>query len=213
MLYEPHQNAVFAALLTHGNPGSREFTTESKVPDQQLWGAFKTGDELAFIKIYKSYYRQLFDYGCRYSADTEMIKDCLHDFFLYLRKNRLGFSDTNAIKPYLFKAFRRRVIDYLKKKNYQLNLEEPSKYAALNVECSSEVIYINKQIYAEQSARLSKALGTLDKKGRKAIYYFYFKGHSYQQIAELLQLSHVSSARRVMYRSLRQLRNFLAIQN
>ncbi|RYY16531.1 MAG: sigma-70 family RNA polymerase sigma factor, partial [Chitinophagaceae bacterium] len=177
MLYEPHQDAICVALTAPVKSESLDFAADTKLPDQVLWGAFKTGDDLAFIKIYKNYHRQLFDYGCRYSTDKEMIKDCLHDFFLYLRKNRLGFSDTNAIKPYLFKAFRRRVIDYLKKNNHQVNLAEPSHYAALNVECSSEAIYINKQLYAEQSERLTKALSTLDKKGRTAIYYFYFKGH------------------------------------
>jgi RNA polymerase sigma-70 factor (ECF subfamily) len=175
-----------------------------------LWDAFKKGDELAFIRIYKTYSPLLYDYGCKYSQDKEMVRDCLHDFFLYLKKNKLGFGDTTSIKLYLFKSFRRRIVDYLKKNNYDFNLREPSEYSPLNVESSIEAVYINKQINAEQLEKLSKALNALDSKERKAIYYFYFKGLSYEQIAEVFNFAHVSSARRVMYRSLRQLRHFFS---
>ncbi len=209
MLYESPKDAICSAFLPPCKT-EPELCRDTKLSDKLLWDSFKEGDELAFIKIYKNYSTQLFDYGCRYTADREMVRDCLHDFFLYLRKNRLGFSDTNSIKPYLFKAFRRRIVEYLKKNNYQLNLKEPSEYSPFNVESSIESVYINKQVYAEQLERLSKALSSLDSKGRKAIYYFYFKGLSYEQIAELLKFSHVSSARRVMYRSLRQLRHFFS---
>ena len=210
MLCEPQKQAICSAFLSPGKPGNLTYVADNKLSDKLLWDAFKKGDELAFIKIYKNYSTQLFDYGCRYSTDKEMVRDCLHDFFIYLRKNRLGFSDTNSIKLYLFKAFRRRIVEYLKKNNYELNLKEPSEYSPFNVESSTEAVYINKQVYAEQLERLSKALSSLDSKGRKAIYYFYFKGHSYEQIAELFKFSHVSSARRVMYRSLRQLRHFFS---
>lgn len=210
MLYDSQKKAICSALLSSGKTGNLNYVADNNLSDKLLWDAFKKGDEPAFIKIYKNYSTQLFDYGCRYSADKEMVRDCLHDFFIYLRKNRLGFSDTNSIKLYLFKAFRRRIIDYLKKNNYELNLKEPSEYSPFNVESSTEAVYINKQVNAERLERLSKALSLLHSKERKAIYYFYFKGLSYEQIAELFHFSHVSSARRVMYRSLRQLRHFFS---
>ena len=176
--------------------------------DKVLWNAFKKGDEAAFERIYKNYSTLLFDYGCRYSSDREMVRDCLQDFFLYLKKNRSGFSDTTSIKLYLLKAFKRRILEYLKRNKYAFTLKEPSEYSHLNVESSIEAVYISKQINAEQLEKLQKALGALDSKERKAIYYFYFRGLSYEQIAEMFNFAHVSSARRVMYRSLRQMRNF-----
>lgn len=114
---------------------------------------------------------------------------------------------------YLLKAFRRRVIEYLKKNNWQYNVKEPNEYAHFGVELSIEAVYINKQVKAEQLEELNKALRKLNRIEREAIYYFYFKGLSYEQIAEIFKFSHVSSARRVMYRSLRQLRSFLVIHN
>jgi RNA polymerase sigma-70 factor (ECF subfamily) len=76
------------------------------------------------------------------------------------------------------------------------------------VELSSESIYINRQIKAEQLEKLNKALKGLNNKEREAIYYFYYEGLSYEQIAEIFNFSHVSSARRLMYRGLNHLRKY-----
>jgi RNA polymerase sigma-70 factor (ECF subfamily) len=122
----------------------------------------------------------------------------------------LGFGDTNSIKLYLLKAFRRKVFEYLKKDRCQLNIKEPSEFAQFGVESSIEAVYISKQVKAEQLERLGKALKTLDRIEQEVIYYFYFKGLSYEEIAEIFKFSHVSSARRVMYRSLKQLRVFFS---
>ena len=198
---------TFSSPLTNTSLIYRDY---SQMPDGLLWEAFKNGDEVAFGFIYEHYSGQLFHYGCKYSNDKEMVRDCLQDFFLYLKKNRQGFGETNSIKNYLFKAFRRRVVNYHKKNSQEFSLNASSD-DCLNPTESSEVIYINKQVKAEQLEKLGKALTTLDGKEREAIYYFYYKGLSYEQIAAHLKFTHVSSARRVMYRSLRHLRNYLAV--
>ena len=214
MLYEekrfPNVSPPCFTLLPHKQTAAGTYSDPSLLSDQLLWDAFKKGDELAFIRIYNNYARLLFHYGCKYSPDKELVRDCLQDFFLYLRKNRLGFGDTNSIKLYLLKAFRRRVFEYLKKDRCQLNIKEPSEFAQFGVESSIEAVYISKQVKAEQLERLGKALKTLDRIEQEVIYYFYFKGLSYEEIAEIFKFSHVSSARRVMYRSLKQLRVFFS---
>ncbi|CAN5482615.1 sigma-70 family RNA polymerase sigma factor [soil metagenome] len=182
----------------------------STLSDKLIWDAFKNGDEAAFITIYKDYVNKLYNYGCQFTSDREMVKDCLQDFFIYLRKNRLGFGETTSIKLYLFKSFKRRVIDYLKKFNKEYQQNEKFAFSQFSVELSSESIYINQQIEASQLEKLNKALKALDTKEREAIYYFYYEGLSYEQIAEIFNFSHVSSARRVMYRGLCNLRQFFS---
>lgn len=178
--------------------------------DESLWDEFRRGDEIAFIRLYKSYSELLYTYGCKFSPDKELVRDCLQDFFLYLRKNRNGLGNTACVKLYLFKAFRRRILEYLKKHNCGFSFKETAEYAHFFVESSIESVYINKQVKAEQLEKLNKALSALDSKERHAIYYFYFRGLSYEEIAGIFNFSHVSSARRVMYRGLRQLRSFFS---
>jgi RNA polymerase sigma factor (sigma-70 family) len=183
----------------------------SILPDTELWRAFKSGDEAAFIQLYNQFAGPLFNYGCQFCQDREMVKDCLQDFFIYLRKNRSGFNDTAFIKMYLFKAFRRRIVDYLRKHRKERQHSGESLYFQFPVELSSENIYIDNQFEEQQIRRLNDALNALDAKEREAIYYFYFQGLGYEQIAEIFNFSHVSSARRLMYRGLAQLRKLIGI--
>lgn len=177
--------------------------------DKELWNAFKNGDEAAFIQLYNQYANVLFNYGCQFSPDKEMVKDCLQDFFISLRKNRAGFSEISYIKMYLFKAFKRRVIDYQKKYNTEGQKNESFLFFQFPVELSSETVYINRQIEDEQTNKLNEALKALDNKEREAIYYFYYEGLGYEQIAEIFSFTHVSSARRLIYRGLAQLRKLI----
>jgi RNA polymerase sigma factor (sigma-70 family) len=183
-------------------------TDYRKLPDKLLWEAFRSGEELAFITIYKEYCNKLFNYGCQFSPDREMVRDCLQDFFIYLRKNRLGFGSTDCIKFYLFKAFKRRVLDYLKKNSVESNYNMLFAFSQMSFQLSCECININQQTKAEQLEKLNKALKALDHREREAIYYFYYEGLSYEQIAKIFNFTHVSSARRIMYRGLKNLRVF-----
>ena len=186
-------------------------TDYTKSSDEALWNAFKGGDEAAFIQLYQQYTNILFNYGCQFTPDKELVKDCLQDFFIYLRKNRDGLGNTAFVKMYLLKAFRRRVIDYLSRYKKESERNEAFLFLQFPMELSSETIYINQQIEDEQLAKLNQALKTLNSKEREAIYYFYYEGLSYEQIAEIFNFSHVSSARRLVYRGLSQLRKlFLA---
>lgn len=177
----------------------------------ELWKAFKEGDEAAFIQIYNLYANVLFNYGCQFTPDRELVKDCLQDFFIYLRKNRTGFNDTSHVKMYLLKAFRRRVVDYLAKYRKECQQNEMFLLYEFPVELSTETIYINQQIEEEQIVKLNKALKALDAKEREAIYYFYYEGLSYEQIAEIFNFSHISSARRLVYRALGRLRKLILV--
>lgn len=213
MLYEETtltNESVTCLTLSTLTETVASYGDSGKNSDSLLWDAFRKGDELAFIKIYNHYSLLLYHYGCKFSSDKEMVRDCLHDFFLYLKKNKSGFGETNSIKLYLFKAFRRRIVDYLKKNANAVLLGEPSDFANYPVELSIESVFINKQVKDEQLERLNKGLNALDYKERKAIYYFYYKGMSYEQIAAIFKFTHVSSARRVMYRGLRQLRTYFS---
>lgn len=191
--------------------GAINETNHSRLTEVELWIAFRAGDEAAFIHIYNQYVNRLFNYGCQFTPDKEMVKDCLQDFFVYLRNNRAGFSDTAYVKLYLLKAFKRRVIDYIKKNNREIKKNESYAFFQFPVELSSETLYINRQIQEEQMNKLNKALKNLANKEREAIYCFYYEGLSYKQIAELFDFSHVSSARRLIYRALSQLKKLIVI--
>lgn len=174
--------------------------------ESDLWNLFKAGDDGAFVKIYNDYTNLLFNFGCQFSPDREMVKDCLQDFFIYLREKRLKLGPTDSIKFYLLKSFRRKVVEYLKRNAKEMENCKKNGFMEFPIQFSHETIYINRQFEADQLSRLEKALQALDDREREAIYHFYYENLSYEQIAEIFEFSHVSSARRLIYRALSNLR-------
>lgn len=180
-----------------------------KVNDSALWSAFKQGDEGAFVDIYKTYANTLYNYGVKFCRDKELVKDCLQDFFIYLRKNRETLGDASSIKFYLFKAFRRRVVDYIETKESEQKKNHLANVFQLQVEASPEIKFIDRQLQEQQLLRLNKAIDALTEKEREAIFYYFYEGLSYKDIAEILNFTHISSARRLIYRSLESIKGMI----
>ncbi|GAB3662152.1 RNA polymerase sigma-70 factor [Echinicola sediminis] len=197
-------------IFTEKAPINHGDSSGSK-PDVEIWDSFRRGDENAFISIYKQYANVLYNFGCQMTPDHALVKDSLQDFFIYLRQKREKLGATDAIKPYLFKAFKRRILAEMKKGKLELVQEEVFDFKRFPVELSHETVYINQQIEREQLCRLSEALSLLDPREREAIYYFYYEGLSYEEIAGIFEFSHVSSARRLVYRGLAHLRKYFVV--
>lgn len=173
-----------------------------KVSDAELWNTFKQGDEAAFVDIYKTYVNKLYNYGVKFCNDGELVKDCLQDFFIYLRKNRETLGHTTSIKFYLFKSFRRRVVDYIQARASEQRKNQLVSGFQLQIEVSPEVKFIDRQFQEQQLLKLNNAIDALTGKEREAVFYYFYEGLSYQDIAEIMNFSHVASARRLIYRAL-----------
>jgi len=78
--------------------------------DLFLWKQFQRGDKNAFTNLVNQYSDVLYGYGQRFSADEELIRDCIQDVFLTLWHRREYLSETTCIKFYLMKALRQRIM-------------------------------------------------------------------------------------------------------
>ena len=181
----------------------------SNLSDLQLWQAFKSGSESAFISIYEKHYAGLVTYGVNFTKDRELIKDCIQDMFLELRETRANLSDTDNIKPYLFKVFRRKISRYLQKRLQLTGLKADYNYHQFEFVISYEQHLINRQIDEEQIRKLNSAIRRLSVKEREAIFHFYFELHSYQEIAEIMGYTQVKTARTLVYRAISSLKDML----
>jgi RNA polymerase sigma factor (sigma-70 family) len=179
------------------------------VSDAERWTAFKQGDEAAFVDIYKTYANKLYNYGTKFCTDKELVKDCLQDFFIYLRKNRETLGDTVSIKFYLFKAFRRRVVDYIKAVASEQKKNELANVFQLQIEVSHEVKFIDLQLHEQQFQKLNNAINALTEKEREAIFHYFYEGLSYKEIAAIMNFTHIASARRLIYRALASIRDMI----
>ena len=183
--------------------GDARFNHESE-PD--LWDRFRAGCDKAFRKIYDSYVNVLYNYGKRYTQDDELIKDCIQDFFIYLSDKRDRLGCTTSIKYYLLRSFRRRLFLYMEKSSSN---QFPEVGFDLQFEDCKTLKFINQDSNDYLSKVINKSFSVLKPKQREAVYLYYFEEMEYRQIAKVMEFKHVSSARRLIYSALHELRGIL----
>jgi RNA polymerase sigma factor (sigma-70 family) len=178
--------------------------------DHQCWQAFKRGNEAAFIQIYQQYFNVLFNYGYQFTRDKDLIQDSIQDLFIDLRKNRKNLAETNSIKKYLFKSFKRKVLFHLKK--YRALENRNLKSEQFEIEFSIEDRIINRQMGEQRAYKIKEAISKLPQRQREAIYYYFYENMNYQEVAEIMQMSQTRSARNLIYKALSSLKINLKVE-
>ena len=136
--------------------------------DTILWNHFRAGDDKSFSLIYRTYVQQLYKYGIKFTADRELVLDCIQDLFVSLYKHRQNLGETNNIKLYLFISFKRSLVCALRKKS-KTQLFPFDQLPFLTV-FSSGTEYSESATDMERINRLNKALKTLSPRQKEAIY-------------------------------------------
>jgi RNA polymerase sigma factor (sigma-70 family) len=154
--------------------------------------------------IYEEQAEMLYSYGCKFTMDKEMIKDCIHDVFVKLYEKDL--SSVQNLKFYLLRSFKNRLLDELsdKSKDY---IEDASFSYALQVSSDEDVLIENDQV-RELKLFIEKAFENLTNRQKEAIYLYYIEGLNYSDIGELLQMNY-QSVRNTVHRALIRLRERL----
>lgn len=189
---------------THQDGGSsrHEFKTEN-----EIWLAFIKGDNNAFATIYNNYVHQLFRFGIQF-APREVVKDAIQDLFLYLKRRKWRDEKVNRVAPYLYKSLYRILIVKVKKDHQLKSFDFDHKLVRnWGISISVELQMIENENRDKQTTQLKKSLNQLSLKQRQAILLYYYEGFTYEEIKEIMQLSHRSSVRKLIHRALEALRN------
>lgn len=180
----------------------------SDLPDDKIWAEFKSGNEGAFNHIYKTYFQDLYTYGQQYSKDLYLLQDLIQDLFIDIRKNRRNLGNTTSIKFYLFKAFRRKICRHLKR-NKIIYTGDIESFCNLKIENLAEVRILQSQLDDKKKKSLEQAFAKLSKRQKEAVYYYFYQSMDYNEVASIMDLNHVKSARNLIYKSIDALKNQL----
>lgn len=175
--------------------------------DSNLWSQLKAGDKKALERIYRDHAPALIRYGRKFSADGQLVEDCLQDLFIELWKNREGLGDTDAIRKYLLVSLRRKIIRALT--NSHIAGQEPEEHhfsAAFDIESQWET----EEWDNERRRQLQKALESLSKRQQEVLYLKYFMEMDYAQIGEIMELNY-QSARNLTHRALEAMRDLMLV--
>ncbi|WP_215223088.1 RNA polymerase sigma factor [Echinicola shivajiensis] len=171
----------------------------NELDDFELWSKFKDGDESAFVQIYNEHFEYLCHFGVQY-AQLHIVEDCVQDLFIELRKKRQRLPEINhSIRFFLFQAIKRRIFNVLKKDKKSVCSDMIDKFNFEIIPPQETLIILN-QIQKEKLEKLDRALKGLNDKQREVIYYFFYKGMSYEEVQRMMGYSHVKSARNMIYK-------------
>ena len=172
--------------------------------DLEIWNAFISGDKSAFVYLYNNYANQLLKFGIQF-APREMVKDAIQDLFVYLKDRKWKGEQVNRIAPYLYKSLYRILLEKIKKGQLLKSLDfEHGKSWQINV--STEIDVIETGDKSQQAKLLKVRLNELSPKQKQAILLYFYEGFTYEEVKDIMQLSHRSSARKLIYRALETLR-------
>ena len=179
--------------------------------DKFVWADFKNDADYSLSYIYNQNIDFLFYYGKKFTIDEDFILDMIQDLFCDLIKYRKTLSQTDNIRLYLMKSFRRKLLRGIENKrkfeklDYDYNLKPEIVFSI-----EEELIIDEEQSRRNEFIRLG--LKELNARQREVIYYKFTLGYDYIQISEIMSITY-DSARQLVSRGINSLRQFMSENN
>ncbi|MEY3243046.1 MAG: hypothetical protein RIR11_4485 [Bacteroidota bacterium] len=175
---------------------------EQELSDGEIWNLFRSGSDSAFDYIYQKYFDKLYNYGCQFTQDQSLVEDTLQDLFIELKLRCAYLSPTDKILPYLYSAFRRKIIRFRAKQSRFKTLDSEDLFQII---AGTDELIINDEEEREKHLRLQKALNELPENYREIIYLFYYENLSYEEIRAIQGFINIKSARNLLYKAINTL--------
>ena len=153
-----------------------------------LWNTFRSGSRDAFSQLYELFAADLYRYGYNLVRNRQVVEDCLHELFLHLHESRERLGPTDNIRFYLYRALRRRLLDTVGRLN-KLDSDDYIFNSAEFLIQPYEDQLVEEQLIDQQKQVLIAELNKLPKRQKEILYLVYMKGLTYQQAAEVMDIT------------------------
>lgn len=187
------------------------YSVENKEDERLIWSRFLKGDNQVLSLIYLQHSNALFDYGCRFTVDKDMVKDCIQEVFCSLIKTRSNLGETDNIRLYLLKSLKRKIIRELKNVNNKSRLLTDQDFP-FDLRWSENIDDQLHDLNEEKILLLAEAMQSLTERQKEAIYLRFNRGLEYEEISFLLNLNYQSS-RALIHRAIEKLRQIIHVPN
>lgn len=173
--------------------------------DEIIWNLCLKGDRKAFEVLYRRYYPILYNYGKIYSKDTDLVKNCLQNFFVKLMSNYSGLSQTASVRCYLLKAFRHALYNELKSEHIRNGFLISCPDDVLTVKADQ---FLDEEDLSPENVFISSTFRKLSSKQQEILYLYYIRELNHDEISDLLNINYQSS-KNLLFRSIAKLRSLL----
>ena len=156
--------------------------------------------------LYEEQVDSLFSYGCKFTKDRELVKDCIHDVFVKLFEKE-DISSIRNMKFYLLRSFKNRLLDELSRIQPE-DIDEATFSYYMQESPDEELSLETDETIQLQKKYIEKIFENLTGRQKEAVYLYYIEELSYDEISQMLGMNY-QSVRNIVHRALVRLREKL----
>lgn len=157
--------------------------------DEIIWKSFVEGSSSAFDDLMNHHFEPLYQYGIKLCEDSDLVKDCIQDFFINLWKRKDSLDMPVNMKAYFFASLRRAIFRKLKSlgKTGSNNIFYESWQFSFQISVEDE--YILNEQNRQLASEIAACIQNLPARQKEIIYLKYFQDLSREQISDMLGIS------------------------
>jgi len=168
--------------------------------DTHIWNSFINGSEVSFRQLLENHSKSLYHYGSRYTADSELVKDCIQELFIGLWNSRDRLSAEVNPRAYLMASLRRGLHRKMQSREKYLKYGSEFMSDHFDFQISIEQSLIDKESTLLLSRRMAALVDGLPRRQKEVVYLKFFQnlgrdeianimGNSPQTVSNLLQMA------------------------
>lgn len=167
--------------------------------ESEIIQRIRTSDVEAFSGVFRRYYEPLCFFAGRYLHDIQAAEGIVQDVFVRLWESRDTLSIQSSLKSYLYASVRNASLNTIKRENFTASLDyeeelpdTPDMQPDIQLESN------------ELAEALEQAIDSLAPKCRQVFCMAKYDGLSYEEIAEVLNIS-INTVKTQLKRALKSL--------
>ena len=162
--------------------------------EKELIRKAKQGDMLAFEELVLQHEKMIYNLAFRMMNHSEDARDISQEVFLKAYRSLSNFDERSAFSTWLYRITHNTCIDEMRKRkgkqNYSLEEELENEEGSVQRQVADDGdTPEEKLLREEQKSEIVQALNTLSEEHKAAIILRDVKGMSYEEIAEILEIS------------------------
>ena len=160
-------------------------------------------------QLYDKHIDNLFMFGTKFTADRELIKDCILDVFVKLFNKRAQLDKVNNIESYLYVSLRNRINDEFRRQTHLCDDEITD--ANMKPLCDSGEEYSMERMEEEANRTLTMTqyISNLSPRQQQIIHLYYIEERKYDDICQIMGINY-QSVSNLMHRSMSRLKEMAA---
>lgn len=148
----------------------------------------QNGDSEAFEEIVKQHERKIYNLAYRYTGSSEDALDICQETFIKIYRSIKNFKGESSFSTWIYRVASNVCIDYIRKDKKTISLSDDDNYISETLESPNgdpEKELSRKEL----SSEISKSLLQINEDQREIIVLRDIEGYSYEEIAQLLDIS------------------------